>query len=44
MSKYDEYLIQEGMLFKGIQLCILRSSMRVNLLKENHCGGLAGHF
>ena len=44
MSKYDEYLIQEGMLFKGIQLFIPRSSMRLNLIKEKHFGGLAGHF
>ena len=32
------------MLFKGIQLCIPRSSMRFNLTKENHSGGLVGHF
>ena len=44
ISKYDEYFIQEGMLFKGIQLCILRSSTRLNLIKEKHSGGLAGHF
>ena len=42
--KYDEYFIQEGMLFKGIQLCIPRSSMRLHLIKEKHSGGLAGHF
>ena len=44
ISKYDEYFIQEGMLFKGIQLCIPRSSMRINLIKEKHSGGLARHF
>lgn len=44
LSKYDEYFIQEGMLFKGIQLCILRSPMRLNLIKEKHSGGLDGHF
>ena len=33
-----------GLLFKGIQLCIPRSFMRLNLIKEKHCGGLAGHF
>ena len=44
ISKYDEYFIQEGMLFKGIQLCIPRSSMRLNLIKEKHSGGLARHF
>ncbi|MDF3686366.1 integrase zinc binding domain-containing protein [Enterobacter hormaechei] len=44
ISKYDDYFIQEGMLFKGIQLCIPRSSMRLNLIKEKHSGGLIGHF
>ena len=44
ISMYDEYFIQEGMLFKGIQLCIARSSMRVNLTKEKHCGGFFEHF
>jgi hypothetical protein len=39
-----EYLIQDGLLFKGIQLCILKCSMRDNLLKEKHSGGLVGHF
>ena len=32
------------MLFKGIQLCIPRSSMRLNLIKEKNSGGLARHF
>ena len=32
------------MFFKGIQLCIPRSSMRLNLIKKKHCGGLVGHF
>ena len=44
MSKYEDYLIQEGMLLKGIQLCIPISTMRVNLIKENNSGGLDGHF
>ena len=35
---------QEGLLFKGNQLCIPKFSMRDNLLNENHSGGLAGHF
>jgi hypothetical protein len=41
---WTEYLIQDGLLFKGSQLCILKCSMRGNLLKEKHNGGLAGHF
>jgi hypothetical protein len=43
-SQWDEYMIQEGLLFKGNQLCIPKCSMRENLLKEKHSGGLAGHF
>jgi hypothetical protein len=39
-----DYMIQEGLLFKGSKLCIPRCSMRENLLKEKHSGGLAGHF
>jgi hypothetical protein len=42
--QWMEYNIQEGLLFKGSQLCIPRFSMRDNLLKEKHSGGLAGHF
>jgi hypothetical protein len=37
-------MIQEGLLFKGNQLCIPKFSMRDNLLKEKHSGGLVGHF
>jgi hypothetical protein len=43
-SPWNEYLIKDGLLFKGSQLCILKFSMRYNLLKEKHSGGLAGHF
>ena len=37
------FMLQDSMLFKGRQLCIPRSSMRENLIKEKHSGGLAGH-
>lgn len=37
-------MIQEGLLFKGSKLCIPKCSMRENLLKENHSGGLVGHY
>ena len=37
-------MIQDGMLFKGSQLCIPRSSMRENLIKEKHNGEMVGHF
>jgi hypothetical protein len=38
------FMLQEGLLFKGSKLCIPKCSMRENLLKEKHSGGLAGHF
>jgi hypothetical protein len=43
-SQWAEYLIQDGLLFKGFQFFIPKFSMRENLLKEKHSGGLAGHF
>ena len=43
-TKWLGYLIQDGMLFKGSQLCIPMSSMRENLIKEKHSGGMVGHF
>ena len=43
-TRWLDYLIQDGMLFKGSQLCIPRSSMRENLIKEKHSGGMAGYF
>jgi hypothetical protein len=43
-SQWEKYLIQDGLLFKGCQLCIPRCSMRENLLKEKHNKSLAGHF
>jgi hypothetical protein len=43
-SQWAEYMIQEGLPFKGNQLCIPKCSIRENLLKEKHSGGLAGHF
>jgi hypothetical protein len=42
--QWAEYMIQEGLMFRGSQLCIPNCSMRENLLKEKHNGGLAGHF
>ena len=43
-TKWLDFIIQDGMLFKGSQLCIPRSSMRENLIMEKHSGGLATHF
>ena len=42
-TQWTKYIIQEGLLFKGNQLCIPKCSMRDNLLKEKHSGGLARH-
>jgi hypothetical protein len=44
ISQWTEYMIQERLLFRGNQLCIPKCSMRENLLKEKHSGGLGGHF
>jgi hypothetical protein len=43
-SQWTEYMIQDGLLFRGNHLCIPKCSMRENLLKEKHSRGLAGHF
>jgi hypothetical protein len=36
--------VQGGLLFKNNKLCIPKCSMRENLIKEKHSGGLSGHF
>jgi hypothetical protein len=43
-SQWIECMIQEGLLFRGHQLCIQKFSIRDNLLKEKHIEGLSGHF
>jgi hypothetical protein len=43
-SQWTEYMIQDGLLFRENQLCIQKFSMRENLLKEKHSGGLVEHF
>ena len=42
--QWAEYMIQEGLLFKGNQLCNPKCSMRENLRKDKHSGGLTEHF
>jgi len=37
-------MFQDGLLFRGNQLCIPQCSMRENFLKEKHSGGFVGHF
>jgi hypothetical protein len=44
ISLWTKYLIQNGLLFNEIQLCIPKFSMRNNLLKAKHNEGLSGHF
>jgi hypothetical protein len=43
-SRFLEYTLQNGLLFKGNQLCVPRGSMRENLIQEKHNGSLSGHF
>ena len=43
-TNFVDFMLQEGFLFKGSQLCIPKGSIRENIIKERHCGGLGGHF
>lgn len=43
-SMWLDYFIKDGMLLRSNELCIPRSSIRVNLIKEKHSGDLVGHF
>jgi len=43
-SQWLDYIKQGGLLFKGNKLCIPKCSMRENIIKEKHNGGLSGHF
>lgn len=43
-SQWLGYMIQGGFLFKNNKLCIPKCSMRENLIKEKHSGGLSRHF
>jgi hypothetical protein len=43
-TQWIEYMIQDGLLFRGSHLSIPKCSMRENLLKEKHSGGLVRHF
>ena len=37
-------MLQDGLLFKGGQLCMLNCSMGQNLTKQKHCASLGCHF
>ena len=39
-----DYLMQDGYLFKGKQLCILVGSMQENIIWELHSSGMVRHF
>ena len=43
-TKWLDFMIQDSILFKGNQLCIPKSLVRENLIKEKHSRGLVGHF
>ena len=37
-------MLQEGLVFKNIKLCIPKCSMRKKLIQEKHSGSLSSHF
>ncbi|XP_074318277.1 uncharacterized protein LOC141655077 [Silene latifolia] len=41
---FEEFMLQEGFLFKGNRLCVPKHPIRDLLVREAHGGSLAGHF
>lgn len=42
--EYVDYLIQNGLLFKGHRIFIPQCSMRENIIREKHARNMGGHF
>ena len=40
----EDYMMQDGFLFKGNRICVPKGSLRELIVRETHGGGLAGHF
>jgi Integrase zinc binding domain len=41
---YKKFMVNDGYLFYGNRLCISNYSLRWQIIKEDHDGGLSGHF
>lgn len=41
---FSDYMLQEGLLFKGNLLCVPKCSTRENIIREKHNEILGGHF
>ena len=43
-SHHEDYVIEDGFIFRGTQLCIPKCSLREHIIQELYYGGLGGHF
>ena len=43
-SNFGSFTLQDGFLFKGNKLCIIKSPIRDLIIEEAHGGVLAGHL